>query len=104
MADVTINKAEEKMVHNGDARGALESMLTRFNRLVAGSGIFKELKTHQAYEKPSDKKRRKHREALARMRRGNRTNAVRNKRVQGVRGRRNTNTPIKVATGQRESR
>lgn len=64
---VTVSKAEEKMAQNGDAIGALNSMLSRFNRQVNNSGLMKELKLREYYEKPSDKRRRRHAEALARM-------------------------------------
>lgn len=91
MSSVTINKAEEKMIQNGDAKGAFESMLTRFNRLVGASGIFRELKECQYYEKPSDKKRRKHREALARMRKEQKS-AIHKRGTTRPSGTRNTST------------
>jgi ribosomal protein S21 len=75
MTDVRYNKAEEKMIQNGDSKGAFESMLTRFSRLVNSSGILKELKEHESYEKPSAKRRRKIRESAARRRKEGR-NAV----------------------------
>lgn len=78
MTQVRYNKAEEKMAQNGDSKGAFESMLTRFNRLVQVSGILRDYKLHESYEKPSDRKRRKHREAVARMRKEQR-NAIHNR-------------------------
>jgi small subunit ribosomal protein S21 len=68
MTDVRYNKAEEKMIQNGDSKGAFESMLTRFNRLVNSSGILRDVKEHEFYEKPCIKRRRKIRESAARRR------------------------------------
>lgn len=76
MTEVNINKFEEELVRKGQGREALESMLARFNRAVQTSGIFRELKEHEHYEKPSDKRNRKMREANLRRIRQERKNAL----------------------------
>ena len=67
---------ERQMIRNGQSRDALDSMLARFNNTVQDSGLFRELKARESYEKPSDKRRRKKREAVARARRQERKDAV----------------------------
>ncbi len=83
MTEVNINKFEEELVRQGKGRDALESMLTRFNRQVQASGIFRELKEHESYEKPSDKRNRKMREARVRRLRQERKNALHQKDTKG---------------------
>ena len=47
----------------------MESMLIRFKKKVQNAGLFRELKMRKAYEKPSEKKARKKRECIRRIRR-----------------------------------
>lgn len=49
----------EKMRYNNFDKSGFESMLGRFNRMIQTSGIMRELKDKEYFEKPSDKKRRK---------------------------------------------
>ena len=51
-----------------DDRG-LEAALRVFKKLVLKEGLLKQLKRHEHYEKPGDRKRRKTREAIRRRRR-----------------------------------
>jgi len=76
MVYVKINKLEEDLYHRGDKVGAIDSMLTRFNRQVQVSGILRDYRKHEFYEKPSLKKRRKQREAMLRMARKERKDAI----------------------------
>jgi ribosomal protein S21 len=48
--------------------GRIEDAIGRFRSMVTKERIMSDLKEHAAYEKPSAKKRRKSREAQARMR------------------------------------
>jgi len=59
--EVTVNKK------NKDPRDELEDAIRDFRGIVTKERIMSDLKTHSAYEKPSDKKRRKHREMLRRI-------------------------------------
>jgi len=77
MVDVKINRLEEDLYRRGDGAGAISSMLARFHRQVQASGILRDVKKREFYEKPSLKKRRKHREAVARMKRKERKDALR---------------------------
>ena len=77
MIDVKINKLEEDLYRRGDKVGAISSMLTRFHHQVQASGILRDLKKHEFYEKPSIKKRRKHREAVTQIKRKERKDALR---------------------------
>lgn len=43
-----------------------EQMLRKFKRKVNESGVLKEARKREYFEKPSDKRRRKHKEALRR--------------------------------------
>ncbi|HVN84223.1 MAG TPA: 30S ribosomal protein S21 [Candidatus Binatia bacterium] len=61
-----------------DDRG-VESALRTFKKLVMREGLLKDLKRHEHYEKPGDRKRRKTREAIRRRRR----QAARVMRVRG---------------------
>ena len=54
----------EVVVYNNDVNQALKILKTK----IANEGILQELKRRRAAEKPSEKKRRKHREALKRNR------------------------------------
>jgi small subunit ribosomal protein S21 len=45
-----------------------QEVITKFKNKVSKSGLFRELKVRRAYEKPSEKKARKQREALRRAR------------------------------------
>jgi small subunit ribosomal protein S21 len=63
---VSINRYEEEMYRRGDQAGCIESMISRFNRNVQNSGILKELKEHEHYEKPSVRRRKKHLDAIIR--------------------------------------
>ena len=47
----------------------IESMLRRFKKKLGKSGILQELKSRTFYEKPSDKKRRKRRESIRKIKR-----------------------------------
>ena len=69
MIDIKINKLEEDLYRRGDKTGAISSMLARLNRQFQASGILKELKNREYFEKPSLKRRRKHREAVSRLKR-----------------------------------
>ncbi len=77
MTQVRINKFEEELVRQGNRSAALESMLTRFNRQVQTDGILREWKEHDRFEKPSDKRNRKMREAKLRKERKDRKDALR---------------------------
>jgi len=48
--------------------GRIEEAIGRFRALVTKERIMSVLKEHSAYEKPSEKKRRKQRESIARQR------------------------------------
>ncbi len=48
--------------------GKLEDAIHRFRSLVTKEKVMSYLKLHCTYEKPSEKKRRKHRESLQRQR------------------------------------
>jgi len=54
----------EVEVRNGDIDQALKELKNKMSK----DGILAELKARRCYEKPSEKKRRKHREALKKMR------------------------------------
>jgi len=60
--EVTVNNK------NKDPRDELEDAIREFRGLVTKERIMSVLKEHAAYEKPSDKKRRKIREAQRRTR------------------------------------
>jgi small subunit ribosomal protein S21 len=45
----------------------IDSALRRFKKAVMNSGITKEARAHERYEKPSDKKRRELKAALRKM-------------------------------------
>ena len=77
MVYVKINKLEEDLNRRGDKTGAISSMLARFHRQVQASGILRDVKKHEFYEKPSIKRRRKQREALSRRIRKERKDALR---------------------------
>jgi len=66
---VQISKFEEELYKKGRKEDALNSLVSRFNKEVQDSNLFKELKEHEYYEKPSIKLRRKHLEAVIRWRR-----------------------------------
>src|SRR5215470_4986713 len=51
-----------------DERG-IEAALRVFKKLVIKEGLLKDMKRHEHYEKPGDRKRRKTREAIRRRRR-----------------------------------
>jgi small subunit ribosomal protein S21 len=51
-----------------DDRG-IEAALRVFKRLVLKEGLLKDIKRHEHYEKPGDRKRRKTRDAIRRRRR-----------------------------------
>jgi small subunit ribosomal protein S21 len=51
-----------------DDRG-IEAALRVFKKLVLKEGLLKDIKRHEHYEKPGDRKRRKTREAIRRRRR-----------------------------------
>lgn len=54
----------EVEVRNGDIEQALKELKNK----LAKDGIMADLKARRSYEKPSEKKRRKHREAIKKMR------------------------------------
>jgi len=64
------------MYYSGKQRESLESMLNRFNRLVQTSGLFAELKRREAFEKPSDKRKRKANESRLKLVRKERKDAL----------------------------
>jgi small subunit ribosomal protein S21 len=45
-----------------------EKFVQRFKRICSKEGVFKEIKSRRYYEKPSDKKRRKAKEAVRALR------------------------------------
>lgn len=47
----------------------IESLIRRFKKKVGKSGILQELKGRSFFEKPSDKKRRKRRESIRKIKR-----------------------------------
>jgi len=104
MVQVKINKLEEDLYRRGDKVGAISSMLARFHRLVQASGVLRDLKKHEFYEKPSTKRRRKQREAKLRRLRKERKDALRKPRVPRVRGRRDRFSATKAPTNQRVPR
>lgn len=63
-------KSVEVVVNNKnkDPRDELEDAIRDFRGLVTKERIMSVLKEHASYEKPSDKKRRKRREAARRLR------------------------------------
>ena len=87
MVQVKINKLEEDLYRRGDKVGAISSMLARFHRLVQTSGILREVRKHEYYEKPSLKRRRKQREARLRRLRKDRKDALRKTGFSRFRGR-----------------
>ena len=87
MVYVKINKLEEDLCRRGDKVGAISSMLARFNRQVQTSGIMRDLKKHEFFEKPSLKRRKKKREAMLRRQRKERKDALRKTGVSGFRRR-----------------
>ena len=52
---VELTKWEKENYHNG----GFDSLIRRFNRLVQESGILKEIKEREYYEKPSTKANKK---------------------------------------------
>jgi small subunit ribosomal protein S21 len=76
-APVPVRRAQALTVLVDD-RG-VESALRTFKKLVMREGLLKDLKRHEHYEKPGDRKRRKTREAIRRRRR----QAARIMRVRG---------------------
>ncbi len=68
----------EVEVRNGDIDRALRELKNKLSK----DGILAELKARRCYEKPSEKKRRKHREALKKMRksRGRKARVARQER------------------------
>ncbi len=76
-APVPVRRAQALTV-TVDDRG-VESALRTFKKLVMREGLLKDLKRHEHYEKPGDRKRRKTREAIRRRRR----QAARIMRVRG---------------------
>lgn len=52
-----------------DERGGVEKALRRLRRIVASEGVLREVKRRREYEKPSNRRKRKEREALRRVRR-----------------------------------
>ena len=76
MANVSINKFEEELIRRGDKAGALESMLSRFNHQMQAGNVLRDLKKHESYEKPCDKRNRKLREAIVRRRKKEKRDAL----------------------------
>ena len=104
MVQVKINKLEEDLYRRGDKVGAISSMLARFHRLVQVSGILRDVRKHEFYEKPSTKRRRKQREAKLRRLRKERKDALRNKGFPRVRGRGDRFSDTKAPANKRMSR
>lgn len=95
MLDVKITKFEEELYRKDPRSPAyLDSMLGRFNRVVQISGLFRELKAHESFEKPSDIRRRKRREAILKQRRKESKNAIRKTRTPHPGGTRDTGARI----------
>ena len=61
---VSTKSGIEIIVKDNDVDQALKVL----NRKIARDGILKQLKTKRAYEKPSEKRKRKERESLRRIR------------------------------------
>ncbi|MDR2353139.1 MAG: 30S ribosomal protein S21 [Deltaproteobacteria bacterium] len=57
----------EVVVRDGDVDQALKAL----KRKAARDGLIKQLKSKKAFEKPSDKRKRKRRESFRRMRKAN---------------------------------
>lgn len=98
--EVRINRTEEELLRRGDKNSALESMLARFNRQLQASGLFKELKKHEYYEKPCDKRNRKLREARLRRLRKERKDALYKEATKG-KGKPKDKRPISRTKGYR---
>ena len=47
----------------------IEKVLRKFKRVCDNSGVLSEVRNYLSYEKPSEKKRRKHKEAVRKMNR-----------------------------------
>jgi len=60
----TFSPIEVKITQNG----RVEDAIRRFRSIITKERIMSDLKDHQTFEKPSMRKRRKQREALARQR------------------------------------
>ena len=76
MTDVRINKLEEQLIREGKKQEALESLLSRFKRAVQESGILREYKKREFYEKPSVKRARKKRNKFIKSKQQERKNAL----------------------------
>jgi small subunit ribosomal protein S21 len=60
------------VVRNGDVNQALRAL----KRLLQRDGVFREMRNREAYEKPSDKRRRETNEAIRRKQRDARKRAL----------------------------
>ena len=101
MVYVKINKLEEDLNRRGDKVGAISSMLARFHRLVQVSGVLREVRKREFYEKPSLKRRRKQREARLRRLRKERKDALRNTGFSRFRGRGDKHSTQQASANQR---
>mgnify|MGYP000483420181 CR=1 FL=1 len=76
MTEVRINKLEEQLIRNGKRQEALESLLSRFKRVIQESGILKDYKKHEFYEKPSINRARKRRNRIIKSKQQEKRNAL----------------------------
>lgn len=105
--DVKINKFEEELRRKDPRSSAyLDSMLARFNRGLAASGLFRELKEREYFVKPSTIRAKKKRNKLIKSRQQGREDAVHKKGVSGAsrRGYRGSGQGSKTNKGQRPGR
>lgn len=70
----------EKMLNEKEPGVGFESMLNRFNRKIQDSGLFKDLKKNEFYEKRSIKRRRKLYEAKIKTNKRERRGAIHKER------------------------
>ena len=73
MSKVSYNKLDDSYLDyfqplQVEVTGRIEDAIHRFRAMVTRERIMSVLKEHASYEKPSDQKRRKHREQIARQR------------------------------------
>ena len=62
------NNIEGLTITSTECNGDMERMIKKFKKKVMKSGLMIELKSRQAYEKPSDKRRRRKKESIRRCR------------------------------------
>jgi len=85
--EVRINKFEEDLRRkNPNDSAYLDSMLSRFNRGLQETGLFKELKRREFYIKPSTIRSAKRRNKIIKNKQERRENALRARELQGYVG------------------